>query len=119
MAEGKVQFDLDDGQILLVETDMPDDESVTEGFNLVSNSEDEEKIVKSSKQFQDVAKGIAPVANTILESLKAMNSPQEIQLEFGVKLDFASNVLIAKASTEANFKIMLKWENKVDSGTEK
>jgi len=112
MADGKVQFDIGEGQVLLVETDVPED--LPQGVQLASNhgGDDDEQVVKSNKRFEEVAKGIAPVANTILQSLKEINTPKEIQLEFGVKLDFASNVLVAKASTEANFKIMLKWENK-------
>ena len=105
----KVKFDLGDGQALFIETDMPDDDLASE--LTFASSEEEGNFVKSSKQFAEVAQNIAPVANTILESLKDINSPKEIQLEFGVKLDVASNVLIAKASTAANFKIMLKWEN--------
>lgn len=118
MADGKVKFELENGQALFVEADIPD-RPPNGGGALISNSKDKEKIVESNKQFQDVAKSIAPVANTILESLKEINSPKEIQLEFGVKLDFESNVLIAKASTAANFKIMLKWENKDEPNTDK
>lgn len=110
MADSKVKFDLGDGQALFIETDMPDDDLASE-FIFASSEEGGGNFVKSQKQFTEVAQSIAPVANTILESLKDINSPKEIQLEFGVKLDVASNVLIAKASTAANFKIMLKWEN--------
>lgn len=118
MPEGKVKFDLGNGGSLLVETDMPD-HVPKDSVKLISKLKDKEKIVESNKKFEEVAKGIAPVANTILESLKEINSPKEIQLEFGVKLDFSSNVLIAKASSAANFKIMLKWENKDEPGTDK
>ena len=110
MADGKVQFELDNGQVLLIETEVPQ-KAISNGFNLTSDN-DEEVTIQSQKQFSEVARSIAPVANMVLDSLKELNTPKEIQLEFGVKLDFASNILIAKASTEANFKIMLKWENK-------
>lgn len=115
---GKVKFTLDGGRELFIETDMPEKEPSRAG-KLVSKSKEASSVYESNKQFTEIAQSIAPVANTILDSLKNINSPKEIQLEFGVKLDVASNVVIAKASTAANFKITLKWENKDAARTEK
>jgi hypothetical protein len=35
--------------------------------------------------------------------------PDKVQLEFGVKLTAEAGVVIAKAATEANFKLSLEW----------
>lgn len=114
----KVKFTLDGDRELFIETDMSAKNTPSTG-KLISKSKEAGSIFESNKQFTEIAQSIAPVANTILDSLKDINSPKEIQLEFGVKLDVASNVVIAKASTAANFKITLKWENKDAARTEK
>ena len=40
---------------------------------------------------------------------EAAERPDEVEVEFGVKLSADSNVIIARAGGEANFRIALKW----------
>jgi len=65
MADGKVQFDIGEGQVLLVETDVPEGPKRS-GIRTVSKKQNNETVIESNKKFEDVAKSIAPVANTIL-----------------------------------------------------
>ena len=47
----------------------------------------------------------------MLDALKELNTPQEIHLEFGVKLGGKAGVVFASAESECNFKVGLKWTN--------
>lgn len=54
---------------------------------------------------------IKPVAQILFGALKELNTPQEINLEFGIKLGGKTGIVFASAETECNFKIGLKWTN--------
>jgi hypothetical protein len=42
--------------------------------------------------------------------------PDEVAVEFGVKMTVETGAVIAKASTDANFKINLTWKKSPTSG---
>ncbi|MER6067401.1 CU044_2847 family protein [Streptomyces sp. NPDC001817] len=47
-------------------------------------------------------------ARTVLHRVTALQ-PAEVEVKFGIKVNGTANWLIAKAATEANFEITLKW----------
>ncbi len=63
-----------------------------------------------------LVKKIQPVANTLFGALSELNTPQEINLEFGIKLGGKTGIVFASAETECNFKIGLKWTNPKTTG---
>jgi len=69
-------------------------------------------IAKAEGRFNDGIDRLKEAANYVLNSFKELNSPQEIALEFGVKLSGKAGAVFASAETEANFKVSLKWTNK-------
>ena len=104
-----IEFKLDDGSTLLVEG--VDDSINKDNYDrsYVSNPE-EAPVTEAEKSLHksiDIAKS---AAEQILKSFKEMNSPDEIQLQFGVKMAAKAGVIIASANTEANFQVSLKWE---------
>ncbi|MEO0889086.1 MAG: CU044_2847 family protein, partial [Pseudomonadota bacterium] len=51
-----------------------------------------------------------PAANDLVEALSNLaRKPDELEIEFGLKLNGEVGALIAKASTEANFTVKMKW----------
>jgi hypothetical protein len=40
-----------------------------------------------------------------------MNSPAEIGLEFGIKLNAKAGAIFASVDSEATFKVSIKWRN--------
>jgi hypothetical protein len=40
---------------------------------------------------------------------EAADGARELEVEFGIKLSAESNVIIARAGGEANFRIAMKW----------
>lgn len=107
-----VRFKLDDDTEVVFETDLAADDGQEE---LVSTKGGDE--IPLAKDRLDVLVGkIQPVANTLFGALKELNTPQEINLEFGIKLGGKTGIVFASAETECNFKIGLKWTNPEHTG---
>jgi len=98
-----IQFDLD-GMPVCVEV-----EEKEGGSQRVSRSED--GIEKTNARFQDALAHIKPAAEAVLKTFQDINTPAEINLEFGVKFNAKAGVLFASADSEATFKVSLKWKN--------
>lgn len=59
--------------------------------------------------FQDALERVKPAIQAISQTLRDINHPDTIALEFGLKLTAATGVVIASASTEVTFKVTLTW----------
>ncbi len=101
-----VEFTLEDGSALVVEgiNDLSRDRR-----KLVSAS-GENEITRAEKTLKDAIDIAKSAAESVLTSFKEMNSPNEINLEFGIKLAAKTGIIIASADTEANFRVSLKWK---------
>jgi hypothetical protein len=58
-----------------------------------------------------IREAVAPAvegARAVLEKVKEA-SPREIEVKFGIKVSGTANWFVAKAATEGNFEITLKW----------
>ena len=104
------RFELEDGTEVVFETTL----GAEGGEELVSREEGEIPLAK--ERLDVLASKIRPVAQTVLGALKELNTPQEITLEFGIKLGGKSGIVFASAETECNFKIGLKWTNPKTTG---
>ena len=93
------KFVLPDGNSIVAEVDDEsfDTSRVMRGGVLGSS----EIVMKANESF---------AAEGLLDRLTSLASPpDEVEVEFGVKLNAETGAVIAKAATEANFKINLKW----------
>lgn len=51
------------------------------------------------------------LAEAFIEKLRELkDSPNEVELSFGVKVDAGASALVAKTSTEAQFGVKIKWK---------
>jgi hypothetical protein len=107
---GLMRFKLADGTEVVFETDLP----AQGGEELMGRKGGD--IPEAHERFDVLVKRIRPVAQTVLDALKELNTPQEIQLEFGVKLGGKAGVVFASAESECNFKVGLKWTNPARTG---
>lgn len=65
---------------------------------------------KAKKKFQEVIEDVVPLTKQIIESLsQASPSLDSIEVEMGIKISGEAGAVIAKASTEGNFVLKLKW----------
>ncbi len=114
-AKRLIQIKLPNG----IEAEFETDEALapngaSEDVELVSRGEAEE--TATERHFDKLVKRIRPVAEVLFDSLKELNTPQEIHLEFGVKLGGKTGIVFASAESECNFKIGLKWTNPREPG---
>lgn len=86
------------------------DEHTTVGFEV---QEDEGfHPVGADTTIAHVREAVRPAveaARIVLDQVAAMK-PGEVELKFGIKVSGTANWLIAKAATEANFEVTLRWQ---------
>lgn len=102
-----IEFALDDNTSLLVEVD----ESELGG--LVEASSPGEVIAKARVSFEEALDKVKPAANVIIKKLRSLHDqPDEIEVEFGLKLSAEAGAVLAAAGAEANYAVTLKWKGK-------
>jgi len=73
----------------------------------------EEMAGKSAEALDKAMSTIRQMGNRVtktIKSIEVVDRPTKVELEFGLKLDAEAGAYIAKASTEASFKVVLTWE---------
>jgi len=102
------KFVLSDGSSIVAEVD--DDYSESSRTMRGSAFASSELIVKANETFETALDRVRYAAETMLDRLTSLTKPpDEVTVEFGVKLNAETGAVIAKAATEANFTITLKW----------
>jgi hypothetical protein len=98
-----VRYSVDDGTTVLFEVEPP------EGFEQASA----ERVVGR------VREAIGPAieaAREVLDRVKE-HGPREVEVKFGIKVSGTMNWMVAKAATEGNFEVTLKWQPGGEPGT--
>ena len=99
-----VEFPLEDGSSILVEVDEPEQE----GLEKVSRR-DPGMVERAQQTLEKSLEKVKPAAQFILQKLRSLHdSPDEIEVTFGLKLNAGSGVILA-AGVEANYTVKLKW----------
>jgi hypothetical protein len=100
-----VEFKLEDGSSVLIETESVSGRPVTRGgraTEMISTAED---------TFEQALGRMGPTSAVIIERFREMaQQPDEIEIEFGVKISAEAGAIIAKTSGEANFRIAVRWK---------
>jgi hypothetical protein len=101
-----IEFELAEGGTVVVEVD--DEET-----GLERAARPGEIAEKAGQTFESALDRIKPAAEAILQRLSGLaKSPDEIQVEFGVKLSGKLGAVIASVDAEATYKVTLKWNAK-------
>jgi hypothetical protein len=67
-------------------------------------------VVEAGESLDHVVGRLGPAIKGIVSELReAADWPDEVEVEFAVKISADSNVIIARAGGEANFRIALRW----------
>ena len=101
-----VRIKLDDDTEVVFETGLEPD-----GKEELVSTKGRGELPLAKQPLDQLVGRIRPVANTLFGALKELNTLQEINLEFGIKLGGKTGIVFASAETECNFKIGLKWTN--------
>lgn len=68
-------------------------------------------IAKASQTFDEALDGVRSASEAMLAQLASLaQPPDELAIEFGIKLNAETGAVIAKAAAEANFTVSLKWK---------
>ena len=94
-----VKFTLDDGSEVFFESAESDLVALHSG----------EADVTDGGRLQARLESVANAANQVAESLRARLTPDEVALEFGLKVSGGMNWFFAKAQGEGTIKVTLKW----------
>lgn len=103
-----VEFPLEDGTTMLVEIEE------SEKGGLVKASRADDVIVKAQITLEKSLEKVKPAAQFIIQQLKNLHdSPDEIEVAFGLKLSADAGAVLASAGAEANYTITLKWVKEI------
>jgi hypothetical protein len=105
-----IEFPLEDGTTMLVEIDEP------EQGGLVKASRAGEVIAKAQQTLEKSLEKVQPAAQFVIQQLRKLHdSPDEIQVNFGLKLSADAGAVLASAGAEANYTVTLKWAKEKES----
>jgi Trypsin-co-occurring domain 1 len=79
----------------------------------------EEFIVEAGQTLEDALDRVAPAFRSLVDRLHALaEHPDEINVQFGLRINTEVGAIIARTSGEANFTISLRWtrEEPKDAG---
>lgn len=104
----QLEYKLEDGSSVVVEvSEGSSGGTIRSGTRGVG-----EKVEQAKETLQEALQGLKPVVNALQKTLNDINNPDEIAVEFGVKMGGKTGIVIASVESEINFKIALKWSNK-------
>lgn len=108
-----VEFPLEDGTTMMVEVE----ESEVEGLERVSRGD---IIERSQQTLEKSLEKVRPAAQYIIEKLRSLHdSPDEVEVQFGINLSAETGAVLAAAGISANYSIKLKWVKESAGKTEK
>ena len=100
-----IEFPLDGGGSMWVEVDEPEGAGGT-----VRAARDTGTPEKSRLYFEQAVSKIRPATETVITTLRDLiQQPDEIEMQFGFSLHAEAGVVIAAASTDANYTVTLRW----------
>lgn len=104
-----IEFPLEGDESILVEVEELPTTDVDEG--LVANYPGEQVVVQARTSFADAMNKIKPVAANIIGKVRELkDSPDEVEVKFGIKMNAKIGAVIASANVEGNYEITLKWK---------
>jgi hypothetical protein len=106
MARQLVEFPLQDGGTVLVLVDDGAPGEVTRGW-----ADRETRVVEQAQQtFEQAVGRVQPAVQGLLKQLRSLaDTPEQIQVEFGLQLSAEVGAFVAGASTTGNFKVSMTW----------
>lgn len=99
-----VEFPAEGGSTVLVEVSDQSTGVVTRGIHGPTVSE------RAQRTFEDAIYRVQPAIQAVVSHIQsAAQSPNEVQVEFGLNLHAEVGAFVAAASTTANFTVTLTW----------
>lgn len=104
-----VEFPLAQGGSVLAEVETsPSDQ-------LVPASLPSEIAGKAAQTLESAIESIRPAVSAVMGIFRKLsNAPEEIEMEFGIKLSAKLGAILASADGETNYKVTIKWKGQSD-----
>ncbi|MEV8440582.1 CU044_2847 family protein [Actinosynnema sp. NPDC051121] len=108
----------------LISFALPDDDAVlveveADGPEISPVSRSGDVIRSAATSLDDALRHVRKAASTALANFREMDvRPDEVQVEFGVKLTAQAGAVIAKTGVEGHLKIKLTWTRDLAPGRE-
>ncbi|MDD7942911.1 CU044_2847 family protein [Actinomycetospora lutea] len=100
-----LEFPIDQNDSVLVEVTPATPGSVTRGGRY------EDEVTRSGVRLEALLGQIGPAVNGVVTQLRSsVSSPRTIEIEFSVKIRADAKIVIASAGSEANFRVLVRWE---------
>ncbi len=94
-------------QKIFVEVDVNEDDMQ----GIIPAAQPGEVIGRAKKTFEEAIENIKPAAATIIQKIRSLHdAPDEVEVQFGLKLSADAGAFIASTGIEANYAITLKWK---------
>ncbi len=95
---------LADGSSFTVEVEEPRGGAVTR------SGRQADTIARAGQTFEQALDRVAPAFNVLVAKLRdAAERPDEVEIEFGLKLSTEMGAIIARTGGEANFRVSVRW----------
>lgn len=107
-----LKLNSEEGASVLIEVADDERDLVTRG------GRGQDAVVEARESLERVLGQLGPVLKGILSQVRsAADWPDEVEIEFAVKVSADSNLIIARAGGEANFRIALRWSGAQRAGS--
>jgi hypothetical protein len=100
-----VRIPLEDGDFLIAEIDGGD---IPEESVVLASPEPGRAVARAAHTLEASLLSLRPALAGLTETLKAL-SPQEVSIEFGIKLGGETGVILAKGTAEVHFTVHVQW----------
>src|SRR5947209_5831579 len=102
-----IKFKMEDGDTIIIEVEEPETGGTTRASRRPGEIAEEAK-----ETFEHALSKIRPATEKVIHTLRGLaQKPDEIEMEFGFSMSAAAGVVIASASTGANYKVTLRWKS--------
>lgn len=99
-----IEFPLEGGGSVVVEVTEP-----VEG--MIPAATPGEVVAKADQTFEAALDRVRPAAQAILRKLRSLEEPpDQVQVEFSIKMNLKAGAVVASAGAEANYKVTLTWK---------
>lgn len=104
-----IAFPLESDDSILVEVEELPSNEIDEG--LVANYPGQQVVVNAQTSFAEAMDRIKPIASNIIGKVRELkDSPDEVEVKFGLKMTAKMGAVLASANVEGNYEITLKWK---------
>jgi hypothetical protein len=103
-----IEFKFENGESAFMQIE----ETEPQSRQRVSRSGSDEGNLQADRTFSEAVSCITPIGNALLTSLKGINTPDEINLEFGLTFNAKAGVVFTSVESAASFKVSITWKNK-------